>query len=109
MSQSAAALSNEEYEERKQVLVELKLLTKYEQGEVFKRLKLHSAEFSENSNGVFFDLCKLPAEAFYDMKRYIEFCRKTREEFAQREDEERKAEEALTLSAIEVSGQVYYS
>ncbi len=95
MSQSAAALTNEEYEERKRVLVELKLLTKYEQGEIFKRLKVHSAEFSENSNGVFFDLCKLPAEAFDDMKRYVEFCRKNREEFAQREEDERKAHAAI--------------
>jgi hypothetical protein len=107
MSQSAAALTNEEYEERKQVLVELKLLTKYEQGEVFKRLKMHSAEFSENSNGVFFDLCKLPAEAFQDMKRYVEFCRKTRQDFAQREEDERKAQEAL--SGPELDGQVYYA
>jgi hypothetical protein len=97
MSQSAAALSSDEYDERKQLLGELKLLTKYEQGEIFKRLKLYSAEFSENSNGVFFDLCKLPAEAFQDMKRYVEFCRKNREEFAQREEDERKAQEALIL------------
>jgi len=109
MSQSAAFLSNEEYEERKQLLGELKRLTKYEQVEIFKRLKFHSIDFSENSNGVFFDLSKLPAEAFHDMKRYVEFCQKNREEFAQREEDERKAQEALTFGGPDAYAQVYTS
>ncbi len=97
MSVTAAALTSEEYEERKRALEELKLLSKVEQEEVLHILQSTSAEFSENSNGVFFDLCKLPADTFTNIQKYLDFCRKNRDEFAVREEQERKAQEALTV------------
>ncbi len=97
MSASAATLTPKEYEERKRFLEDLKMLVKGEQEEIFRILHTSRAEFSENSNGVFFDVCKLPADTFLQMVKFMEFCRKNREEFAVREEEERKAQEALVL------------
>jgi hypothetical protein len=95
MSASAATLSAEEYEVRKMFLEELKQLVKGEQEEIYRILSRHKSEFSENSNGVFFDICKLPAAAFQEMQKFMEFCRKNRQDFAAREEEERRAQEAL--------------
>ena len=95
MSVSAAALSGEEYEDRRRLLEEMKLLMKSEQGEIYRIVKQSRAEFSKNSNGVFFDICKLPAETFSAIQKFMEFSRKNRESFAIREEEQRKAEEAL--------------
>ena len=95
MSASAATLTNAEYDERKKILEDIKTLSRPELEEIYKLLKNSKAEFSENSNGVFFDLCKLPAEVFAEIQKFMEFCHKTRDEFALREEEEKRAQEAL--------------
>lgn len=95
MSASAANLTTAEYDERKKLLDEIRTLSKSELEEIYRILKTSKAEFSENSNGVFFDLCKLPAEIFIEIQKFMEFCHKTRDDFATREEEERKAQEAL--------------
>jgi hypothetical protein len=95
MSATAATLTNSEYDERKKLLEEIPTLSKPELEEIYKILKNSKAEYSENSNGVFFDICKLPAEVFAEIQKFMEFCRKTRDDFALREEDERKAQEAL--------------
>ena len=85
----------QEYEERKAFLEELKRLVKSEQEAIFRLLKTEKADYSENSNGIFFDVSKLSTPLFKKMKEYMEFCRKNRDEFTQREEEERKAQELL--------------
>jgi hypothetical protein len=95
MSATAATLTGAEYDERKKLLDEIPTLSKSELEAIYKILKGSNAEFSENSNGVFFDICKLPAEVFSEIKKLMEFCHKTRDDFALREEEERKAHEAL--------------
>lgn len=95
MSASAANLTTAEYDERKKLLDEIRTLSKSELEEIYRILKTSKAEFSENSNGVFFDLSKLPAEIFLEIQKFMEFCHKTRDDFATREEEERKAQEAL--------------
>ena len=97
MSATAATLTGAEYDERKGFLDDIKGLARAELEELYRILKKSKADFSENSNGVFFDLCKLPAEVFDEMKNFMEFCHKTRDEFAAREEDERKAQEALVL------------
>ena len=97
MSATAAVLTNDEYEARKRFLDDIRALSKSELEELYRILKNSRSEFSENSNGVFFDLCKLPPEVFDEMKKFMEFCHKTRDDEAQREEEERKAQEALVL------------
>jgi hypothetical protein len=95
MSASASTLSNKEYDERRKMLDYIRILSKSELEEIYKILKNAKAEFSENSNGVFFDLCKLPAEVFAEIQKFMQFCNKMRDEFALREEEERKAQQAL--------------
>jgi hypothetical protein len=85
----------QEYEERKIFLEDLKRLVKSEQEAIFRLLKSEKADYSENSNGIFFDVSKLSTPVFKKMKEYMEFCRKNRDEFTQREEEERKAQELL--------------
>ncbi len=95
MSATAASLTPAEYEERKRFLEEIKLLTKNEQEEVYRILKASRSEYSENSNGVFFDACKLTPDVFEQLSKFLQFCRKNRDDFAIREEEERAAQEAL--------------
>ena len=68
MSASAATLTNEEYEERKVFLEELKRLVISEQEEIFRILKRGACEYSENTNGVFFDVKR--HLLFYKGKEY---------------------------------------
>lgn len=92
-------MDTKEYEERKNFLEELKQLVKSEQEAIFRILKNEKADYSENSNGVFFDVSKLSDTVFNKMKEYISFSRKNRENFTQREEEERKVQEILNTHA----------
>jgi len=85
MSSSVNTLTNEEYEDRKQVLNELKNLVKSEQEQIFLILKRYKLDFSENSNGVFFDLSRVPKEPFDAMKKFLEFCQTNRNDFEVRD------------------------
>jgi len=95
MSASAATLSPEDYESRKLFLQELKEISAIEQQEIHRILKESGVEYSENHNGVFFDVCKLPAEIYAKMKEFMQFCKKNKEDFLLREESERQAHEAL--------------
>jgi hypothetical protein len=97
MSASAANLTSAEYDERKKFLDDVKGLSRAEMEELYRIIKKAKAEYSENSNGVFFDLCKLPAEVFGEMLKFMQFAQKTRDDFTAREEEEYKAQEALVL------------
>lgn len=89
MSSSVHQLTNEEYEERKQVLQELKKLVKSEQEQIFLILKRYKLEFSENSNGVFFDMSRVPKEPFQEIQKFLVFCQTNRKDF---EDRDRQME-----------------
>lgn len=84
---SANSLSNQEYDDRKKVLEELKKLVRAEQEQIFLILKKHKVEFSENSNGVFFDLSKVPQEPFEEIQKFLIFCNANRTEFEARDRE----------------------
>lgn len=85
MSNPVNTLSNEEYEERKRVLQELSRLVKSEQEQIFLILKRYKQEFSENSNGVFFDLSRIPKEPFEEIKKFLTFCQTNRSDFEERD------------------------
>ena len=85
-----------DYEERKQFLEDLKRLVKSEQEALFRILKAEKADYTENSNGIFFDVSKLSTPLFQKLKEYMEFCSKNRDDFSHREEEERKAQELIT-------------
>jgi len=100
MSATAASLNQREYDERKLFLEELKSLVKAEQEEIFRIIKGEKIEYSENSNGIFFDISAIPAEIFEKMKQFMEFCRKNRADFADREEKEKVAQSALHQDQI---------
>ncbi len=87
MSATAANLTNEEYEERKVFLEELKKLVIVEQEEIFRILKKNKCEYSENSNGVFFDVSRVSNEVFQEMKSFLSFCQANRKNFEIRDRE----------------------
>ena len=78
-------LSSEEYERRKQFLENLKGLTKTEYIEIVRILQKHSAEYSENLNGVFFNCCNLPQIVFDDLELFLKFTQTNRKTLADRE------------------------
>lgn len=84
MSGPLNTLSNEDYEQRKKVLADLKNLVKSEQEQIFLILKKHKLDYSENSNGVFFDLSRIPREPFEEIQKFLSFCQANRSEFEAR-------------------------
>ncbi len=80
-------LTDEEYLERKKCLEELKKLVKSEQAQIFRILKKHKVEFTENSSGILFDLLKVSKEAFEDIQAFLSFCQDNRSNFEERDRE----------------------
>ena len=78
-------LSPEEYERRRAFLESLKGLTKTEYIEIIRILQKHTAEFSENLNGVFFNCCNLAQPVFDDLELFIKFTQTNRKNLADRE------------------------
>lgn len=85
------SLSKTDYEARKQFIEDIKVLSKEEYEELFRILKRNNIDYSENSNGVFFELTAIPNILFEKFTSFIEFCK------AQRKSEEIRAYEMDTL------------
>ena len=64
-----------DYDQRKLFLDDLKLLTKDEHEEIFRIIKRNQVDFSENSNGIFFDLVGVSSEVFELLKIFMELCK----------------------------------
>ena len=75
------------YEKRKQFLEEVKGLDKEEFQEIFRIIKKNGVEFSENSNGVFFDLNQISDEIFQKLKSFMDYCKTQRSEENKRKEE----------------------
>jgi hypothetical protein len=88
----------EDYELRKHFLDNLKILNKSEKEEIFRILTSTKSSFTENSNGIFFDISKLSKDTFDQMLQFLEFCKKNRQDFLDREEEEKKAQDILNNS-----------
>lgn len=88
----------EDYEIRKTFLENLKILNKSEKEELFRILTVTKSMYTENSNGIFFDVSKLSKDAFEQMIQFLEFCKKNRQDFLNREEEEKKAQDILNNS-----------
>ena len=76
-------------------LEDLKILNKVEQEELFRILKTTNSIYSENSNGIFFDISKLNDEVFNKMLKFLNFCKDNRQNFQNREEEEKKAQDLV--------------
>ena len=68
------------YEDRKKVFDTIKILTKPEHEDLFRILKKTRENYTENSNGIFFDLQTVSEECYLKIKEYIDFCVKNRQE-----------------------------
>jgi hypothetical protein len=84
-STPTAPLPPEEYERRKAFLAELQGLSKSEYIEILRILKNHNMPFSENLNGVFFNLCSVSPEAFEALQLFRRFTVKNKEYLGDRE------------------------
>ena len=62
---------------------------------MFEILKKYKTEYSENSNGIFFDLMKVSKEVFDELLVYMDFCRTVQNEQKIREENERIAQDML--------------
>lgn len=68
------------YEERKKIFEHIKALVKPEQEEIFRIIRKTKENYTENSNGIFFDLATVSDDSFNQIKEYLNFCLKTRQE-----------------------------
>lgn len=78
-------LPPEEYERRKRFLEGLKSLTRSEHIEIVRILQKHEITFSENQNGVFFNVGILPQEAFDALELFLRFTISNRKYLSDRE------------------------
>jgi len=68
------------YDDKKKVFDDIKLLARPEQEELFRIIRRMKELYTENSNGIFFDLTLLSEETFIQIKEYLKFCLRTRQE-----------------------------
>jgi predicted component of viral defense system (DUF524 family) len=78
-------MDTKEYERRRLFLDALKKLHTSEYIDIVKILKQESVEYSENSNGIFFDVTKLKQSTFNVLEKYMDFVHNNRKELAERE------------------------
>jgi dsDNA-specific endonuclease/ATPase MutS2 len=86
------------YDDKKRVFEDIKTLARPEQEELFRILRRMKESYTENSNGIFFDLTLISDQAFEQMKEYLRFCLWTRREHEQRLKE---------METIRIKGEQY--
>jgi hypothetical protein len=74
-----------EYLRREKFLYALKQLGEPEFLEILRLLQKKNIHYSENANGVFFDVVALDQDTFNELEQFIEFVRKNRDELSERE------------------------
>ena len=72
------------YDEKKRIFEDIKLLARPEQEELFRIIRRMKEIYTENSNGIFFDLTLISEPAFLQIKEYLRFCLRTRQEHEDR-------------------------
>ena len=85
MSAPGNFLDPVEYERRRLFLDQLKGLTKPEYVEIVRILQKHEISFSENANGIFFNVGLLDQVVFDALVRFLEFTQSNRRDLAARE------------------------
>ncbi len=66
-------LSDDEYDRRKRFLENLKSLTTFEYIEIARILQRFKFAYSENSNGIFFNVAALNQDLFDELEKYLHF------------------------------------
>lgn len=78
-------LAPEEYERRKSFLDRLSGLTKSEYIEIIRILKKHEFPYSENDNGIFFNVCNVSQDLFDALELFMNFAQTNRKDLSERE------------------------
>jgi len=71
-------LTTEEYNRRKQFLEEILSLTNAELIEIVRILRAHKFVYSENTNGVFFNIAAVSQSLFEELNKFIQFTKTNR-------------------------------
>ena len=74
-----------EYSRREKFLNALRQLGEPEFLEILRLVQKKNIHYSENANGVFFDVVALDQDTFNELEQFIEFVRKNRDELLERE------------------------
>ena len=74
----------DDYEKRKEFCKEMTTLSRPELEEVYRILRREGGEFSENSNGIFFNVEALPALIFEALWKFLQFCKSNATDLEQR-------------------------
>jgi hypothetical protein len=75
------------YDERKLFLEQLTLLSRSELEEVFRIIRRCNDIYSENTNGIFFDVSALKKETFIKLNEFMDYCLQNRNEQDKRTNE----------------------
>lgn len=85
MSTPGPLLTSDEYERRKRFLDGIKILTKAEHIEIVRILQKFETEYSENTNGIFFNVCAIPQNVFDSLELFLSFTQTNRQTLEDRE------------------------
>jgi hypothetical protein len=75
----------DDYDRRKELCKNIDLLSTSEKEELYRILRREGGEFSENSNGIFFDVATLPVAVFEALEKFIHFCKTNAKELEERD------------------------
>jgi hypothetical protein len=78
-------LTSSEYERRRVFHESLKGLTKAEYVEIIRLLNKYEETYSENLNGVFFNVCTISQVTFDALELFLKFTQSNRRDLADRE------------------------
>lgn len=74
----------DDYDQRKEFCKDLSSLSRSEMEEMYRILRREGGEYSENSNGIFFDVAALPASVFQALWKFMEFCKSNAKDLEER-------------------------
>ena len=87
----SASDQKKEHDRRKLFLDDMKLLQRDEYHEIFRIIKTNNVEYSENNNGVFFNVNLLSQEVFEKLNSFLQLCK------LQRENDQKRTIEMETI------------
>jgi hypothetical protein len=87
----ATPIQTDNYELKKSILDDIKDFSIEECQELFRILKQNGVQYTENSNGIFFDLVPIENDIFLKLVNFVDFTK------AQKKSEEIRASELNTL------------
>jgi hypothetical protein len=74
----------DDYEQRKEFSKDINTLSRPELEELYRILRREGGAYSENSNGIFFDIASLPANVFEALWKFLKFCKSNAKDLEER-------------------------